>query len=813
MIWKSLSDDDQLERKNSQLLYEQRMLEYGVSRYWDDYNRAPDEAIPEQELIDSSIREMVDTYQEWIDKVCQSSRSPKWLYPLLELGAKKMADITIRAVIRNWFSSSFWGYRWNEDLHTPPLAQSVATDIAQDACDIIGFQRARDNYRDDWKKQSKFIKNWTTKRCRAFAKKMETNIKLSVKQKHDFGHNMLRIAASSNIVILNPRTIKCGGGLRKYNFVEFHQDVLKELHNRHEILQNSTLIYRPMLSPPEPHSLVASGGYLHTNLRKPVVQRYKSNFFGEKPKKQRFSEPSELVLEGINGMMYTEWTINTKVMDVMENLFKNNTSLANLPYYSFEEFMFNAPYPEEGTKQEKAIWCQTREEHWSNWYKDEQARGRMLVRLQLAKEMSSWNFFYHVYTLDFRGRAYTTCELLSPQSSDFDRGLIHFAQEVKLTERGRYWQKVHLSNLFGNDKVSFDDRVEWVEQKWDKIVAISEDPYTNKEWVDLAKKKNKSFQRLSAIFDITRTDGYTRMAVQLDGKCNGNQHWSAIMGDKDIAHLTSVTPDSKPQDLYQYVADGTTKYCKDFRDSNAWFETFVNHWDKGIDRVVTKRSTMCDAYGLTFYGIQRYLKEEGHLDWVPHEKKNGAIVEMARAIKASLDLSLKEPNKGKKYLREITAKANECNKHLSWTTPSGFKVTHFYNKVYTRRSLAKLFNNKELIFYVRTEDVHSRHAILAIAPNYIHSLDAAHMFMTVYGMLNVGITQFSMIHDSFGCNPNMVDKMRIILKNKFYEIHKDNQLERFKKEIEGYLGVNLPDVPTRGVLDIEGVLDSEYMFG
>ena len=812
MIWDTITEDDRLQRRNAQIVYEQDTLEYGRSRYWKDYNRAPDEGIPEQELIDSSIKELRDTFQEWIDKICQSPRSPNWIYPLLDLGAQKMADITIRVVIKSWFSRSFWGYNWDSDAVIPPLAQSVATQIAGDSCDIIAFQRAKENNREDWLKQSKFIKNWTTKRCKAFAKKMDQNIKLSVKQKHDFGHHMLRIAASSNIIILTHHTIKRGKKYKKYLSVEFHPDVLKELHRRHDVLQNSTLVYRPMLSMPEEHTKTYSGGYIHTNLRKPVVQKYRSNFFGEVPKKQKFSEPSPLVLEGINHMMRTEWSINEPVLEIMEELFNNNTALANLPYYSFEEFMYNEEYPKGGSKEEQAKWCQRREAAWGKWYKQEQARGRMLIRIHLAKELIPWGFFYHVYTLDFRGRAYTVCELLSPQSSDFDRGLIQFAHGVKLTDRGRYWQKVHLANLFDQDKLPFNDRVRWVDDNWDMIERVAKDPYENKEWIDNSIKKNKSFQRIAAILDITRADGLTFIPVQLDGKCNGNQHWSAIMGDSNIGKLTGVTPSTEPHDLYQEVADKTTDHCIAFQDENSWYKKFLGFWEHKIDRKVTKRSTMCEPYGLTFYGIQRYLKEEGHLDWVPHEKKGGAIVELARAIKASLDQALREPNKGKQYLKTVVGKANELNKHVSWTTPSGFRVVHYYNNKQKRRSLAALFNRKELIFYIRNNNVSPREALQAISPNFIHSLDAAHMFLTIDRLMSCGIMYISMIHDSYGCHANHVDIMIDCLREEFLNIHKVNQLEEFRNEVGKQLGAILPDAPQRGDLCVEEVLNSEYFF-
>ena len=198
-----------------------------------------------------------------------------------------------------------------------------------------------------------------------------------------------------------------------------------------------------MIVPPIDHTLSLSGGHLTPNTRKPVVTKYRSNIYENKKEDQAHSEPSQKVLDGLNGLQNTEWTINTKVYEVMKTLFENNTLLCNLPAYNFEEFIYTADYPKDGTKTDQAIWCQHREETWGDWYKQEQSRGRMLVRLNLVKRLLGWDFFYMPYTLDFRGRAYSTCELLSPQSSDFDRGLIMFANTMEQTEEGLYWQKVY----------------------------------------------------------------------------------------------------------------------------------------------------------------------------------------------------------------------------------------------------------------------------------------------------------------------------------------------------------------------------------
>tara|TARA_R100001594_G_scaffold95829_2_gene130120 strand:- start:1144 stop:3588 length:2445 start_codon:yes stop_codon:yes gene_type:complete len=809
--WNNLTKSQQNERDSWQRVLEEDMLMTSCSRYWKDYGRAPDEGIPEQQLLDAVVDTLSPCYQEWIDKVCANPKTPQWVHPLVAVGARKMADLTIRCLLKVWLTPNIFGYKFAEQ-HSPPTAQILSNLISQEVINIVGFQNAKEEYKEDWRMQSKFIKNWTPKRCIAFAKKMDAIPKMTLKQRQDFGHHMIRIAEESNVIVSQRHRRKTKRGYRNYLYIELAPEILKDLHEQHYLLEMSTLLYRPMVVPPIDHTLSASGGHLTPHIRKPVVQKYRSNLYEDEKLEQKSSEPSQLVLDGVNALQKTEWTINDRVHEVMKNLFENNTGIANLPCCNFEEFMFNDEYPTDGTKQEQAVWCQHREETWGNWYKEEQARGRMFVRLKLIERIKRWGFFYMPYTLDFRGRAYSVCELLSPQSSDIDRGLIMFANSMEQTEEGLYWQKIYLANLFGMDKLPFDDRIEWVDKHWDIFESINNDPYSEHFWVDSAVKKNKSFQRLAVIFDMFRTDGLTQVPVHVDGKCNGSQHWAALMRDEIIGTLTNVLPSDEPQDLYQYVADKTTEYCKFHLDENEYYEQFMDHWDDGIDRSVTKRSTMCDSYGLTFYGIQKYTRTEGHVDWIPKEKRGGAVVELARAIQAGLNTSLESPNTGKAYLKELASIACDNNKQLTWWTPSGFKVVHVYNKTGSRRSLAKLFNNKELQFFFRTKDVDERAVKQAISPNYIHSLDAAHMFLTIFAFILDGFKDMSMIHDSFGCHAPLIGKLNKHIREEFCKMHSKNLLENFRADIKTLTGTELPEVPETGDLDINDVLISLFFF-
>ncbi len=87
------------------------------------------------------------------------------------------------------------------------------------------------------------------------------------------------------------------------------------------------------------------------------------------------------------------------------------------------------------------------------------------------------------------------------------------------------------------------------------------------------------------------------------------------------------------------------------------------------------------------------------------------------------------------------------------------------------------------------------------------------MRLAIMGMLSAGTTQFSMIHDSFGCPAPQVAAMRQIIKETFHEVHETNQLEVLQAHVVEQLGLEVDTPPAVGALDIGDVLRAEYLFG
>ena len=166
-LWNQLPKAEQERRSTLQVIAEEEMIALSQQKYWETYNANPDEGIPEQTLLDACVIHLTPYYQQWIDTVSQNRKTPEWAFPLFAVGAAKMADITIRSLIMEWFNSSLWERKHENDLFPLPTAQHIAHAISEMVVDIVAYQQAKKQFREDWLKQSHYQKKWTPKIGRA----------------------------------------------------------------------------------------------------------------------------------------------------------------------------------------------------------------------------------------------------------------------------------------------------------------------------------------------------------------------------------------------------------------------------------------------------------------------------------------------------------------------------------------------------------------------------------------------------------------------------------------------------------------------
>ena len=119
-------------------------------------------------------------------------------------------------------------------------------------------------------------------------------------------------------------------------------------------------------------------------------------------------------------------------------------------------------------------------------YNDEIARSskvlNTLVAIDLAIEYLEFERIYFAIFSDKRGRLYCMGTTITYQTDQKIKSLITFANKEPINEIGKFWLYVHASNTWGNDKVSFQDRYKFTEDKLDEFIAYADAPLDNKGW-------------------------------------------------------------------------------------------------------------------------------------------------------------------------------------------------------------------------------------------------------------------------------------------------------------------------------------------
>ena len=569
----------------------------------------------------------------------------------------------------------------------------------------------------------------------------------------------------------------------------------------------------PMVCPPRDWSTPWNGGYLQQvpltamvkTRDKELLEDYNSI---EMPK----------VYKAINAVQRTAWQVNQEVLMVLQELWNSGLEIGDTPSKTLEEF---PPKPADFETNEisKKKWKTAARETRERNIKQTSRLIQVAKTLAIATKFQAEEAIYFPHQLDFRGRLYALPMFLNPQGPDYAKGLLRFSEGKPLgSEEAVDWLAVHGANCFGVDKVSYEDRVQWVHDHQDQIVQCAENPLDERWWT----KADSPWQFLAFCFEWY---GYTlhglefpsKIPVGLDGSCNGLQHFSAMLRDEIGGKATNLVPSDKPSDIYQMVADLVNALIKD--DISA----IAIAWKKlGLTRKGTKRCVMTLPYGATEFAFKEFLKafitESGgeHL-FGDSFKDYSACIYMAKKVSEALKGTVVKSMEAMSWLQGIAKTMCEHRDTLHWVTPAGFPVLQKYKK-YKQKRVDVYLSGKRVSFRLNTEEgvVNRLRQSNACSPNFIHSMDAAALMLTVCRAEEEGINSFAMIHDSYGTHAADTAHLASILREEFVRMYEANDvLEAFRKSSEEWASLpqdTLPPPPKQGSLELGGILRSKYFF-
>ena len=670
---------------------------------------------------------------------------------------------------------------------------------------------------------------WVEHECRvkAFAKKKKRLLEATLKHKRQHTNNLehvrktvihlmdrkgdnwehwtpqMRVAVGFVVIQC---LLDCGGIIERDGSrgVEYHltlsEGTMDWIEQTSGMMEETKPVVLPCVEKPLPWSTPHNGGYHTEQMR----EKYCILTAFHKRDRLKLLEKADMpaVYRGINAVQSTGWKINKPVLAVMKHLWEHKKDWGVLPEIKELELPPRLPNMDTDPEVLREWKRQTSEVH--NKRVRQVSRRLNLKRTIDVAEQFKDRTLYYVYQCDFRGRLYAQGAGPNPQGTDYQKGLLMFEEGRPIGEAGVAWLAIHVANCFGVDKVSLAERIHWTLNNQASVLQVCEDPLSNRWWTEA----DQPWLFLAACYEWAGyvekgVDFVTHLPVSVDGSCNGLQHYSAMLRDPVGGEATNLVPMDTPQDIYGRVANVTV--AKDPTLNGI------------VTRSVAKRPVMVLPYGGTLASCKDYvraaLREGGHT--FDKERED----QIAMLVWNSIGDVVVAAKEGMAYLRKLASAMSKKKEHVSWVTPSGWPVLQQYFDL--KKGLVNIKSYGKRVQFVfhepKLDTVDGRRSGQGLPPNFVHSLDAAALVGMVNLALDQGITSFSVVHDSFGTLACDMDMLGACIRTSFVHMYTDHDvLEELRQRVVETVGPriakNLPPVPDKGKLDINGVLESPFFF-
>ena len=823
-------------------------------------------AKPLMQTLVPKIAQAVKEWHEGIDGKMSTSR-PSVAFTMLSTEEKAVKDRSLRiscesaaVIILKVILSKLVK---PEGIPITPMASAIGRTLE----DEIRFGRIRDKEKEHFKKA--IAENLNKRAGASYKKAYMQAVEASMLEQGQLedawgtwspteavhvGIKMLEIVIQSTQLVELKR-YGAGNAAADVEMVHLSDFWVKKMAQRGFSLAGIAPVYQPCVVPPKPWTGVVGGGYWAKGRRplplirlgsKSAVARYEDVYMPE-------------VYDAVNIIQNTPWKVNKKVLDVVNMVEKlNNTPIDDIPQM---EPLKPEDYAGE-TEEELKAWKKAA----AGIYRREKARQSRRLSLifivNQANKFSQFKAIWFPYNMDWRGRVYAV-PMFNPQGNDMQKGLLTLAVGKPIGADGFKWLKVHGANCAGIDKVTFEERIKWVEDNHDNIIATAKAPMDSIEWWG---RLDSPFCFLAFCFEYAGVMHHglsysCSLPIAFDGSCSGIQHFSAMLRDHIGGHAVNLTPSGKVQDIYRIVSDRIEEELKVLL-VNGTDNEVVTHEDKktgeiterlklgtrelarqwltyGMSRKVTKRSVMTLAYGSKEYGFADQVYEDIVMPAI--DSGSGAMFTepsqasrfMAKMIWEAVSVTVVAAGEAMKWLQGAAKllaaevkdkKTGEILKPclpVHWVTPDGFPVWQEYRKKDTTRlNLMFLgsFNLQPTVNKGTKKELDKHKQESGISPNFVHSQDGSHLRKTVvHTHRKYGVMSFAVIHDSFGTIPADAEYLFRGVRETMVETYRDNDVlldfyEQFEYQLHESQRDKLPELPKKGKLNIEDILSSDFAF-
>ena len=326
------------------------------------------------------------------------------------------------------------------------------------------------------------------------------------------------------------------------------------------------------------------------------------------------------------------------------------------------------------------------------------------------------------------------------------------------------------------------------------------------------------------------------LPLALDATCSGIQVYSGLLLDKTGAESVNVVG-NKRNDIYEQVAVEANKLLKNKKHPKEYKRktevrkgeireevknTFQisNFFEGKINRKLVKRNVMTTPYSVSKRGMYQQIREvledqKAKGNNMFYEGEEGLTLQLLTDVnEKAIKNVVKGAKVGQDFLVKVTGelikkrkKEKNEDQPIIWTNQLGFPIVQWYQ---SDTSIKIRTGLTQLKIKQKTDKINTVKQKSGIAPNFVHSLDASLLYMTVEKLQDMGIKEYMLIHDSFSVLPNNVSRLNYAFREAYVELFEDKPLLKFIKEVyQEYLEeaekIYIND------LDLEEVMDSGYI--
>lgn len=843
-----------------QIELEKKMTQHSIDAYRLELERAKQKgSFGVTSVATKLISRILESYKEAIKKYQddyskgKAVRSTMAAEVISRLNVETVAYITSRIVLNSIYSQA--------------VIQNIYKSIGQgleDEYKMIEFRNENTHYyksiQEDLNKRGAKAnrkKNITTG---VFNKKLDFHLdRWTITEKFQAGMVLVRLFIESTGLVEFEEVYKKNKHIK---YLVASKELMDWIENMNEKLEVMQPFFLPMVCKPKEWTSIFDGGYISPYLKKNKFIKNNSRDYLKKLE----TAPMPKVYEAINHLQNTAWQINKRILLVAQELWNIGHKVAEMPDRE-DESLIPYPYPEKNSKEdsftdeEKEVITKWKREMYGIHKRNVQKRSLRILTsqiLRIANDFKEYEKIYFPHQMDFRGRVYPLPVLLQPQGSDLSKSLLHFAEGKKVDKESIKWLQIHGANLYGYDKCNYQDRIQWVLERHSEIKSYAQNPLDERGWTEA----DKPFQFLAFCMEYSDyldnpDDFVTQIPVQLDGTCNGLQHYSALLRDLKGGEAVNLINAKIPSDIYAKVAEKLEEKLNDVQSNssnsvgnvcgNISSSVISKRWlALGINRKLTKRPVMVLPYGGTMISCREYIGEylidnySGQFIWEhfqvgdnPTDCIYKVSVWLSKYLWESIEETLEAATKGMDYLRKLARIITSQGHYLEWLTPVGLLVRQAYQSRKPKRVETELYGSiiKTRINIDVEDSLDGQRQVNGICPNFIHSLDAACLMLYLIKCKEQNINCFMTVHDCYGTLAPDTDMSAKLLRESFVELYKkpiledltedvliviNNEIESTKdnkkRDKLNKLLIELPKKPDIGELEIEDVLRSEYFF-